>query len=828
MSNIIVNTITPLAGVTGTVNVSGSLMVSGSITAHGNIILGNESGDSLSIGAEISSSIIPDADVNYNLGSLAKRWTNIHASTGSFNNISGSILFQNDISVQSINATGNITASGDISSSGTITSNVMTPTTITNVNTTHVTASGQISASGNLYAARVYPNGPGGPYIDESQSGNNIGSSTGLFASTHITSSGNISASGHIYGDRGEFSTVLIDGETALDTSDSATKGMVFADSQITKIDIGKANAVDDLTLHARNTHMMGNVTASGNISASGTIYASKFESAGASGETISFNDNLNITGHITASGNISSSGIITAEGLSISDDATITDDLEVGGDGIVKGNLQLANVGLASPPALLYVAGNISSTSHITASGHISTSNNMYAARIFVDNTNYIDVDTAGSTFFNKSLKTTANITASGDISSSGVITGNSLVGTLGTAAQANITSVGTLTSLTSTGDSILGNATTDTHLCTGNITSSGNISSSGHIIAHNFEAINDISALGNISSSATVFGEHLYSSDDAEIVDTLTVGTIVNVNTTHVTASGQISGSGGLFGPHTLITVSQPNVTTLAGTTSIGTSGATTRFLGDIDVDEAAVFDSTITAAGNIMTETNFHAVGHVTASGDISGSGALIIEKTATFHSIVSATGGAVTLKKKMLNIVAQTSATQLTVGDSGTTIMLGGGAGTQAGQIQVINLPTVQAADVGTYFDFRVGVSGNSGAEGSFTINTGGHASNLTPAQAATLGYDDFFGVLHVVDTTGVIANDRSIITPADGEGAMILALDTTSGGIAVGSSFRCMAVNPSTTTEDTNVWWLSGTLLSADATGFVTTNVFTDI
>jgi len=57
---------------------------------------------------------------------------------------------------------------------------------------------------------------------------------------------------------------------------------------------------------------VLTHVTASGNISASGTVYASKFESAGASGETISFNDNLNITGHITASGNISSSASST------------------------------------------------------------------------------------------------------------------------------------------------------------------------------------------------------------------------------------------------------------------------------------------------------------------------------------------------------------------------------------------------------------------------------------------------------------------------------------------------------------------------------------
>ena len=74
MSNINVNTITPLAGTSGTVSVSGSLLVSGSITANGNIILGDSTADSVSLGAEVSSSIIPDQSSSYDLGSSSKMW----------------------------------------------------------------------------------------------------------------------------------------------------------------------------------------------------------------------------------------------------------------------------------------------------------------------------------------------------------------------------------------------------------------------------------------------------------------------------------------------------------------------------------------------------------------------------------------------------------------------------------------------------------------------------------------------------------------------------------------------------------------------------------
>ena len=98
MSNLNVNNITPLEGKSGTVSVSGSLLVSGSITANGNIVLGDQTTDSISFGAEVSSSIIPDADNTYDLGSSTKRWKNVYvnsAITASSILISGSNTFTN-------------------------------------------------------------------------------------------------------------------------------------------------------------------------------------------------------------------------------------------------------------------------------------------------------------------------------------------------------------------------------------------------------------------------------------------------------------------------------------------------------------------------------------------------------------------------------------------------------------------------------------------------------------------------------------------------------------------------------------------------------------
>ena len=175
-----------------------------------------------------------------------------------------------------------------------------------------------------------------------------------------------------------------------------------------------------------------------------------------------------------------------------------------------------------------------------------------------------------------------------------------------------------------------------------------------------------------------------------------------------------------------------------------------------------------------------------------------------------------------KREVLSLGATTAETNLSVDQSGALMLLDG----TASQIQVINLPTITSADIGTYYDFNVLAIGNSGAAGSYTINTGGHATDVTTGSSRTAGYDDFIGVLRVVDNVATTTADKSNIVPASGEGAFIIADDTTNGVLDLGSSFRCTAVSASTTTAGANVWLLEGRLFTAQATGFVTTNVFT--
>ena len=63
-------------------NVTGNVSATGNITFDGNLIFGNDvSEDTVTINADVTSDIVPDADSTYNLGSQLKDWDNINFDT---------------------------------------------------------------------------------------------------------------------------------------------------------------------------------------------------------------------------------------------------------------------------------------------------------------------------------------------------------------------------------------------------------------------------------------------------------------------------------------------------------------------------------------------------------------------------------------------------------------------------------------------------------------------------------------------------------------------------------------------------------------------------
>lgn len=77
--------------VTGTATLSSALTVDGIATLNGSIFLGNSTADSVVFGAEVNSSVIPNTNAAFNLGSTTKRWNTVFATT--FNGVATSAQY---------------------------------------------------------------------------------------------------------------------------------------------------------------------------------------------------------------------------------------------------------------------------------------------------------------------------------------------------------------------------------------------------------------------------------------------------------------------------------------------------------------------------------------------------------------------------------------------------------------------------------------------------------------------------------------------------------------------------------------------------------------
>jgi len=78
-------------------NVSGNLVVSGDVTTDGNITLGDQDTDSIDFNAELASSIIPNIDNTYDLGTTTKRWR-----AGYFQNVNATNITADSLTVDGV------------------------------------------------------------------------------------------------------------------------------------------------------------------------------------------------------------------------------------------------------------------------------------------------------------------------------------------------------------------------------------------------------------------------------------------------------------------------------------------------------------------------------------------------------------------------------------------------------------------------------------------------------------------------------------------------------------------------------------------------------
>ena len=515
------------------------------------------------------------------------------------------------------NTGGNIIAKGTISGSGLLTSFVSASSHITSQG--NISASGlistpyQISAGGQIHGGLLKTDGY---LVGDTSQPTELFVAGKVTVATTISANGNISSSGNVY---------------AVDYFDDGTN----------------INTLYDLTptgTYSSSLQTLTNITASGNISSSGQISGLSLKSIeqtsvgsaiyigvnehrihqdpnNASGLNIS--EPLSVDGNITASGNISSSGTVTAEHFHSSDDIVA--------DGFVQ-TPRINGYG-----GSLYIANHTHIVGHVTASGNISSSGDLFGTNLTVaavTNTDRLIVDQIDAKN-EVGLRIMNDVTASGNISASGIVYAARIYpdgpdspyldsGT-GTPAGPNI------------GSSTGFYATTD-------ITASGNISASGDLLCNNLDIDGNI----KLDNGAIIYSEYtnrgridLYSSNTNESLQVRLQGDGTKLDikrnsgidiTGNITASGNISASGEVY-------ASRHYVDNYIALDTTGTTGTLYAHSGLTDIH----------IGKNDGVIKNIKASGHITASGDISSSGYITANR---FYGYDNTTVGAAYISKAQI--------------------------------------------------------------------------------------------------------------------------------------------------------------------------------
>ena len=265
----------------------------------------------------------------------------------------------------------------------------------------------------------------------------------------------------------------------------------------------------------------------------------------------------------------------------------------------------------------------NVSATGNIVADGYISAVGNVTAARFL-----FTSPTTANISAGNLALYSNLNMT--GAVSASGNVLAAAFIGNLVTANQPNITNVGTLTSLT-----VSGNATS------GNVLTAGIISSTGNATHSNVTT-------GIVSANAVLANAITFNSPTTANIAVGNLALYSNLNMT-----GAVSTSGNITGVRligNLVTANQPNITNIGTLTSLAVNGnsnfgniltigfisstgnATFGNIGTVGRVSASnvlantiEFNSPTTAnisAGNLALYSNLNMTGSISAGGNIKG--------------------------------------------------------------------------------------------------------------------------------------------------------------------------------------------------------------
>ena len=478
------------------------------ITLLNPVFVGSANGESYVQAALVNKNSNGSSDwVSYgDNGNTIAGWADMGFTGSTFNDANYTITGSNDgyFFVQSVNgaglggnlvfATGGLGANNDIvfATGGFLAANekmrfvsaegafkIKTTTAATNTTTGALVVSGGAGIAGNIYSGGLV-----------SATGNITG---GNLATTGTANVGNLNVTGNVT------SALLPDANVTYDLG---------SDTQRWK-DIYLANS----TIYLGNARLTGN----GNtVTTSGNLTGANLTTSGILSVTGNANvGNLGTAGLIVATGNITGGNIITGGTVSATGNGTFGNVSATTFTGNLSGNATTAGtVTTAAQPNITSVGTltslNVSGNANV---GNLGTAQILATANVTAPQL-ISNVATGTAPFVVTSTTQVANLS----VATSGSAT---TAGTVTTAAQPNITSVGTLSTL-----NVSGNANV------GNLGTSGLITATGNVSGGNITTGGVVTATGNIVTSANLVTDLIVGKTTG--VSITATGTNQNINLT------------------------------------------------------------------------------------------------------------------------------------------------------------------------------------------------------------------------------------------------------------------------------------------------------
>ena len=797
-------TATTTAAITGNVN-AGNTNISGVANVVGNLNAGNirtaglSNVGNLNIVANVTSNLLPNANVTFNLGSSTQSWKDVFVG----NSIS--------INAQSITSNGTTaTIAGNLNVSNANLGNVATANFITGILTTasqpnitnigtlaDLTVRGPVDLGnvGNLtidgttanYVLTVKTDGSGLDWLPTQQVITNPGGSNTFVQFNDAGEFGGVSnfvfnkfvgllTVPSIGAEGGNLSNIV--GSNVIGTvAVSSRAGTVTTASQPNITSVGTLTSVA-VTGNAN----VGNLGTSGLIVATGNITGGNLNTVG----VLNVIGNANV-GNIGASigvftGNISSqnsnvSNLIIANTLTVNTTATI-------------GNVS---------------AGNITTTGNITAGTNVyATGNLTVIGNAAVGNLNVGAIVSIGQISTTDGLSVTGNITSGNITTTRGTFAGNVTAGNLVSTGNLTVTSNTSISNLAITGD-ITGallpsaNVTYDLGSPTQrwkDLYLSGStiyLGAAGELTSDNTGAL---SLTGNLSTTANVNSGNVSTGNITSTGTTTVIGNVVAGN---LYANSGTVGATNLTG--SLTTVAQPNITSVGrlSTLTVGNSTNVSVF------GNGTISSNSISVAGNILltASTTIIVSGPVGTNGQVlsttgtgvqwitlspntifNGSSNVSVAASGNVSVSIGGTPNVAVVSSTGVNVAGSLTATSLKLpgGSIGQSLVSDGAGGVIFGNGKAFATSLVNNIVAGSALIFDVDYANTTYPAGVFTLRQLGPVSfTMTDTWSSGASSKNAYtnGVLGTVNT-------RDIFFTV-GLANAIFAINTSTDSITVGGS-----------------------------------------